>query len=203
MSDKKETMKTPEDYYKQALEHNFIKRKLEELQKYDNYTYNHSLSVAKASLELGEKTGLKGMEMENLAYAALLHDIGKMKINKTIIQKDGVLTEKERRIIRLHPLYGAKQIYPKDIFPADVRTGILMHHENYNGTGYITKFHGREIPVIARIIRITDSYDAMQDDRPYQKHREKEEILQILEEEKGVSYDPEIFELFLQIKMKI
>lgn len=184
------------NYIKKVLENDTVTQLMDSLKTYDEYTYQHSLFVAKVSVSLGEKLHLSPQELKELSYAALLHDIGKIYIEKSLIEKSVALTEDEFEIIRLHPLYGANILNTYSMFSINVKSGVLMHHENYDGTGYLTKTYGAAIPLFARILRITDSYAAMKSGRPYQKAMTEEAIRKELQRESGKSYDPKILKLF-------
>lgn len=133
----------------------------------DEYTYNHSLSVALLTLMLGE--WMEYEPHENLILAGLLHDVGKLEIDDAILCKPGPLTRSEWTMMREHPLYSAAFIQNEHQFGAEIIDGALYHHERQDGSGYPYGLKGEEIPRIARIISICDVFDAMTSRRPYKK----------------------------------
>lgn len=191
-------MRINEPIIETALKNNTIKKLMDSLCVYDKYTYNHSLFVAELSVALGKQLNLNTYDLKELSYTALLHDIGKISIENKLIEKTSALTDEEFRIVRLHPLYGANILNTYSIFSVNVKSGVLMHHENYDGTGYLTKTYGCSIPIFARILRITDSYAAMKSGRPYQKPKKESEIKTELLKGSKKSYDPDILKTFLE-----
>ncbi|HEX3011849.1 MAG TPA: diguanylate cyclase [Syntrophomonadaceae bacterium] len=164
----------------------------------DRYTYGHSERVTDHALKLAKRIGLPQEDIHLLGYAAFLHDIGKIELDRDLLNKVGPLTDKEWQMIQNHSRWGSdivkamKQLQPT----APV---ILHHHENYNGTGYPAKLKGEEIPILARIIRIADSYDAMISHRPYKKHLDISAALEEIRSNSGVQFDPELASVFMDI----
>jgi len=162
------------------------------------WTKGHSERVTSYSMKVGAEMGMSEAEIKTLELAGLLHDIGKIGTYETILDKPGRLTEEEVEIIRRHPSKGAdiighiKQL--EDIVPL-----VRGHHESYNGLGYPDGLKGTEIPRMARILTICDSYDAMTADRPYRKGRTKEEAVEELERCAGTQFDPEIVNAFIKV----
>lgn len=179
-----------------ALQSRYVQAKLYALKVYDIYTYLHCLNVAVESVSVGIQLHLSKSQLLDLAYASLLHDIGKMQISKKILNKRGRLTKEEFEIMKKHPLYGANDIKESHIFSDDVIKGILMHHENYDGSGYLGK-KNEEINIYAKIIRITDTYDAMTDNRPYHKAKPENETIYEMSEQIERDFDPSLFKAFL------
>lgn len=168
------------------------------IEKRDPYTGGHTQRVMEYSLLIGQAMNLSKEEMEKLRLAAVLHDIGKIGIRDAILLKESKLTDEEYRIIQNHTIYGAeilqhiKQL--KDIIP-----GVLYHHEKYDGTGYPKGLKGEEIPLIAQIIAVADTYDAMTTDRPYRKGLSKEVALAELQKWSGRQFSPTVVEAFVKI----
>lgn len=162
------------------------------------WTKGHSERVTDYSLKVGVEMGMSEAEIKTLELAGLLHDIGKIGTYETILDKPGRLTEEEIGIIRQHPSKGAdiighiKQL--EDIVPL-----VRGHHESYNGLGYPDGLQGNEIPLMARILTICDSYDAMTADRPYRKGRTKEEAVAELKRCNGTQFDLEIVNTFIKV----
>lgn len=161
------------------------------------WTGGHSERVTRIALQIGRELGLKAEELKRLELAGLLHDIGKLGTYESILDKPGRLTEDEVRIIKLHPQKGAEILYPirqmRDIIPA-----IKHHHEFYDGTGYPQGLKGEEIPLMARILTVADTVDAMGADRPYRKGRSMDEIIAELKRCSGTQFDPKMVEAFLR-----
>ena len=129
---------------------------------------------------------------------ATLHDIGKVGIDENILNKPGKLTRDEWREMKKHPEIGYRiaMASPELMSVAEF---ILSHHERWDGKGYPRGLKGKEIPTLARIIAITDAYDAMMTDRPYRKALSKEEALQEIRNNAGTQFDPEIAEAFVKM----
>jgi putative nucleotidyltransferase with HDIG domain len=134
----------------------------------DPYTQGHSRRVTQYSVAIAEQMGLAQTEVENIRYAGLLHDVGKIGIKDSIIRKPGRLTDEEYAIIKMHPSIGARILRPVD-FLADKIPGVLHHHEYYDGRGYPDHLIGTDIPLAGRIICVADAFDAMTTNRPYRK----------------------------------
>jgi len=165
----------------------------------DPSTKGHSIKVYRYVIKIGKKLGLDKKDIMNIARAALLHDIGKIAIDRRILNKKGKLTDREFDIIKKHPVIGAKIVSEVDDL-APVSTYILHHHVRYGGGGYPDgSFREAEIPIGARIIAIADSYDAMTSTRPYRKAFSAEDAIQELRRCSGTMYDPNIVSVFIEI----
>jgi len=159
----------------------------------------HCLRVAKLSILIGEELKLSNKDMECLKQSAMLHDYGKYYIPKSILLKPTKLTSKEMLIMRKHAYYGS-QIAKKMTNNEEVASNILYHHENYNGTGYYS-VKGEFIPLISRIIKVADVYDALTSERPYREALETTTALLVMEDEKE-HYDAVIYEIFKNIMIQ-
>ncbi len=164
---------------------------------FDNYTYAHSVNVAIISLSIGISLELNKSELSELGFAALIHDIGKMLIDKDIINKAGPLTDKEFLEICKHPLLGCA--YAKETFDIshDIYQGILDHHERYGGGGYPNNKCGNEISLYGRILALADVYDAISADRPYRKALSPSESMEYIMGNAGTHFDPVLASLFI------
>jgi len=133
-----------------------------------------------------------------LHRAALLHDIGKVGIPLSILDKPGALDDEEYAMIKKHPSIGARILEPigsyKDIVPM-----VLQHHERFDGKGYPSGLSGNEIDIGARILSVADVYDALKSDRPYRKGWALERVVDLITEEAGRQFDPVVVEAFLAI----
>lgn len=162
----------------------------------DKYTFGHSERVMAYALAVAEKMNLPEDDMDLLRYGAALHDIGKIKIETDLLNKPGSLNKQEWEIIKLHTIWGAQLVETlpafKEIIPL-----IRYHHENYDGSGYPDGLKGDEIPLLARILRIADSFDAMTTDRPYKSALSYSEACQELRKKASIYYDPQLINPFL------
>lgn len=162
------------------------------------YTKNHSLEVASYAVMLGKEFQLDDVKMQSLKVASLLHDIGTIGIPDYVINKPGPLTNEEKSIIQGHPALAEMVLkrYPhiEDILPA-----ILYHHERYDGNGYPLGLKGDDIPVLARILSVSEAYQAMISPRPHRRRKSKKEAIKELEKEAGRQFDPKIVNIFVNI----
>ena len=164
----------------------------------DSYTNGHSLRVAKYSVMLGKRLGFSETDLGRLQYVSLLHDVGKIGIADNILNKKGKLTEEEYAIIKSHSSIGAKILSNISEIP-DVATGAKYHHERYDGTGYPAGLKGEDIPLIARIIAVADSYDAMTSKRSYRDALPQKVVRHEIACGLGSQFDPVIGKLMLDI----
>jgi diguanylate cyclase (GGDEF)-like protein/putative nucleotidyltransferase with HDIG domain len=164
----------------------------------DQYTYGHSERVTAYALSLGESLGLAEFEMDILRFSAFLHDIGKIDIDISILNKSEDLSSEERAVMMSHPLRGSELIRPLVAYLPLVPI-IRSHHENYDGTGYPDGRKGLDIPLPARIIRIADSFDVMTTRRPYRGAMTMEEACAELKAHAGSWYDLQLVYTFLGI----
>lgn len=155
----------------------------------DGYTQGHSKRVSEYSVEIAGELGLPEKEIQNIRSVALLHDIGKIGVPDSVLNKPGKLTNEEFRLMKQHPVMGGEIL--KDInMIQGVDIGAKYHHERYDGKGYPDGLMGEQIPFIARIIAVADAYDAMTSNRVYRKHLSEEEVLSELEKGIGTQFDP-------------
>ncbi|OGT80686.1 MAG: hypothetical protein A3J35_03135 [Gammaproteobacteria bacterium RIFCSPLOWO2_02_FULL_52_10] len=164
----------------------------------DTYTRGHSERVNRFSMLLAERMALGKEQQAHLQWASMLHDIGKVGIAETILNKPSALTEGEYDQIKTHPTKGYSILEP--LAPlAGAMPGIWHHHERYDGTGYPDGLKGKDIPLLARIIAVSDTFDALNSDRAYRSGRSVREALEILESVAGTQLDPHIVRLFIEI----
>ncbi len=164
----------------------------------DKYTKGHSIRVAAYSLEIAKRLKMPQEEQERIYYIALLHDIGKIGISDEILNKPGKLTPEEREIIMSHPRIGGDILKDFTSLPG-ISEGARYHHERYDGQGYNEGLKGEEIPFLARIICVADSYDAMSGARCYRKGLDKEVIKEELIRCSGTQFDPQIVKIMLEM----
>ena len=162
----------------------------------DSYTRNHSDRVSYYSVMIGKQLGLNEDELELLKQGALFHDVGKIGIPDAILQKPGKLTDEEYDDIKNHPSIGAKILAPARIF-SDLIPMVLNHHERYDGKGYPIGLAGEDIPLMARIVCVADSFDAMTSDRSYRPRFTVIAALEEIERCKGAQFDPLVVDAFM------
>lgn len=164
----------------------------------DRYTYGHSERVAKYAVAIGKEMGLAEEELQRLKYAAFLHDVGKIEIGREVLNKRENLTAQEWDLLQQHPMFGLSIIEPirglEGLLPI-----IRSHHERFDGLGYPDGLGGSEIPLLARILAVADSFDAMRSNRPYRAALSKEVAVTELIKGKGTQFDPEVVDTFLKI----
>ncbi len=170
---------------------NFIEAK-------DPNTKGHSERVAEIAFALADEMGYSSQDCNNIRCIALMHDCGKIAIPVNILQKPDKLTDEEYEIIKRHTTIGGDMLRDFNSIK-DMHLGALYHHERYDGKGYPKALKGEEIPLIARIICVADSLDAMNSNRCYRRKLTKEVIIDELEKNKGKQFDPEIVEHVLKL----
>ncbi|MBT1073847.1 HD domain-containing phosphohydrolase [Geobacter grbiciae] len=163
----------------------------------DSYTRGHIDRVARYALGIAREMGLPPETVSRVEMAAILHDIGKIGIPDAILRKESSLTPEELEIMQAHSLKRMEIISTSDFF-SSVMNAILYHHEFYDGTGYPSGLKGEEIPLVARIITVADSFDAMTTDRPYRRGMPQETALAEIERWKGSQFDPQVVDAFLR-----
>ncbi len=163
----------------------------------DKYTHGHSSRVAMYSQMIAREAGKSEEECEQVYFSALLHDVGKIGIADSIINKDGKLTDEEFAQIKLHPLYGS-QILARIKQSPNLYIGARSHHERYDGRGYPDGLKGEEIPETARIIGVADAYDAMTSKRSYRDPMPQSRVREELAKGSGTQFDPQFAEIMLK-----
>lgn len=164
----------------------------------DSYTRGHSDRVANYAVLIGRYLNLSKKELEDLRIGGLFHDIGKIGIPDTILLKNGKLTDEEYSEIKKHPIIGFNIIGNSDMFK-DIVPFVKYHHERYDGKGYPEGLSGENIPYMARIAAVADSFDAMSSRRVYRDSLPKEVVREEIAKNTGTQFDPEIVKVFLDI----
>ena len=164
----------------------------------DVYTRGHSDRVSEFSVLIGQKLGLSENDIKILRIGGLFHDIGKIGVPDSVLLKDSKLTDDEYSQIKNHPSIGAHILSNATIF-ADMIPIVLHHHEKFDGTGYPSKLKGDEIPYLARITAIADTFDAMTSVRPYRNALPIEIVKEEFKRCSGTQFDPQVATVFLDI----
>jgi len=164
----------------------------------DSYTQGHSRRVSEYSIMIAKRAGKTEQECNEIEFVSLLHDVGKIGIPSSIINKAGKLDDEEFRIMKRHPLIG-RDILDKITISANLRIGACYHHERYDGRGYPFGMKGEEIPEIARIIAVADAYDAMTSKRSYRDALPQEFVREQLEKGIGTQFDPKYAKIMLEL----
>ncbi|HYK74838.1 MAG TPA: diguanylate cyclase [Pseudoneobacillus sp.] len=164
----------------------------------DRYTYAHTERIMGYAEELAKKIGLPEEEVKTVRYAALLHDIGKVEVPTDVLNKQAKLTNEEWETIKMHVIWGEEMVKPiKEL--SECLPIIRHHHERYDGKGYPDHLAGNNIPLLARILTVVDSFDAMTTNRPYQKVKSFKDACEELIKCKGTQFDPDIVDPFIQV----
>jgi HD-GYP domain-containing protein (c-di-GMP phosphodiesterase class II) len=177
---------------------NMVKSLVHAIEAKDVYTRGHSERVSEYSMRIAEVLSLDKKDRDNLQWASILHDIGKIAISEQVLNKPGRLTDREYHHIQDHSRHGFNILSPLEQLSESL-PAILHHHERFDGGGYPDGLKGEEIPLLARIIAVADTYDAMTSDRAYRPAKLQEEALEILEEVAGTQLDPRLAELFVEM----
>jgi putative nucleotidyltransferase with HDIG domain len=168
----------------------------------DRYTLSHSINVRNTSTLIAKQLQLGEKDINEICYAAALHDIGKITIPESILNKPSKLTIEEFKEIKKHPIQGASLLASiKNL--KNVSKIIMHHHERYDGNGYPIGLSALKIPIGSRIIAVADAYEAMTSKRPYREKMSKIDAINIIKNESGSQFDPEVVEAFLDIMFKI
>jgi len=168
-----------------------------DLKVFDDYTYYHSVNVAVLSIVLGTALGLDKKELCDLGFGALLHDIGKVFVDKDILNKNGPLTRDEFDQMKKHPSLGYEYLIKEFGGSLSSQLGILDHHEKFRGDGYPHNLKGEDISLFGRIISIADVYDALASDRPYRKALIPSEAIEYIMGATYTFFDPDLVKVFI------
>lgn len=164
----------------------------------DSYTNGHSTRVAKYSCMLAQRLGYTEEQVQQVEYAALLHDIGKIGVPGSIINKTSGLTDEEYATMKSHPSIGGNILQDITEIP-DIAIGARYHHERYDGRGYPDGLSGEDIPEIARIIGVADTYDAMTSNRSYRRYLPQQKVRDEFVRVRGIQHDPAMSDVMVQI----
>jgi len=164
----------------------------------DHETQGHTKRVVAWSDQVAQELGLDNNTRKFLRWGAYLHDIGKLAIPDPILLKPGKLTEEEWEIMRTHVMVGWEMLTRVPFLPQETLDIVRYHHENWDGTGYPNKLKGEDIPLLARIFAIVDTFDALYSPRPYKRSWKPAEIIEELNRLKGQKLDPKLVGIFIK-----
>ena len=181
------------------LQDDFTVSSFVSIMEYDYYTHTHSLNVSVYALCLGKEMKLNRNQLEELGTSALLHDLGKSKIDKSIINKNGKLTETEFKEVQKHPFYGWLLVKKMGISNKNILEGIRYHHEKMDGSGYPEALKGDQIHLYAKIISICDIFDALTTKRTYKEPVSTFDTLIMMKKEMSKQLDGAIINQFINI----
>ncbi len=176
---------------------NILKNILATLSTKINETVEHQIRMVNMSLRLGSEIGLSNSELNNLSLVAKLHDLGKINVPEKILNKKTDLNDEEWEKIKEHPVSGYKMLKHTSDFE-HIAEEVKYHHERWDGTGYPEGLKGEDIPLMSRIVSLTDAYDVMTNDRPYKESMSHEKAIKEIKENMGTQFDPYISEKFIE-----
>lgn len=165
----------------------------------DAYTKDHSIKVALLSVRIAKQMGMGDRAAREVRLAGLLHDVGKIGVRESVLNKAGKLTDVELEHMRLHPLIGARILLPLSHRFPDVVSAVKSEHERFDGKGYPAGISGTQIPLAARIIAVADCHDAITSNRPYRGAQLKEVSAREIAGGSGTQFDPEVVGAFLEL----
>ena len=168
-----------------------------EIELKDGYTANHCLRLQTLSYFIGQELGLKSGRLHLLDYGAYLHDVGKIRVPMSILNKPAKLTPEEWEVIKKHPTHGRELL--AQTFMKEAATIVEQHHERSDGSGYPKGLSGNEILVEASIVAVADTFDAMTTDRPYRKASTQAEAVAELRKYAGIHYPTEVVRAFCSV----
>ncbi len=168
------------------------------LKQHDEYSYQHSLSVAIWAVALGRQIGLHKRDLRSLATGAMLMDVGKLLVDPELLRANRALTEEETREMRHHVAHGVHLVKKSGIINQDILDMVGFHHERHDGSGYPRGLKGDQIPPFARIAGIVDTYDAVTSNRSYATARAPADAIKVLYEERDKRFQAELVEAFIQ-----
>jgi len=194
--DTKDSLLIVEDLVNHIVEMGDVNKSLYDIQTFDNYTYHHSIDTGIMAIFIGLSMKLSESELKELSISAVLHDIGKTKIDKEIINNPGKLTDKEFEEIKKHPIYG-KQILEKNFSMSEkVLKAVEHHHERVDGSGYPYGLTKNQISKFAKIIGVCDVYDAVSNDRCYREKFNPIDAYELIIAGYGNDFDEEVVKSF-------
>ncbi len=200
--DERETGEVVEQLISEVAKNHDAIMNLIAVKSFDDYTFSHNINVATLSVMIGQEMNLPVPMLRVLGLGAILHDIGKLRISATILNKIGTLTDEEILQVRRHPEIGYKLLEPSKTIDERSRLIVLQHHEKFRGLGYPKGERGSGISLLARIVAIADVYDALTTDRPFRPAMLPYQSTRFLLAGVDSHFDPEILQVFIR-KMSI
>jgi HD-GYP domain-containing protein (c-di-GMP phosphodiesterase class II) len=175
-----------------------ILRLISPVKSFSEYTYTHATNVAVLSMFQAETMGMRDDLLRDIGISALLHDVGKLFIDKDVLEKQGALDEKEWAEIRMHPVSGAKYLTKIEGLPRLAPVVAIEHHRKFDGTGYPKfKLSNKKQHLCSQTVAISDYFDALRSRRPYRKALEIQEVLSIMKRESGSAFNPVLLDNFV------
>ena len=165
----------------------------------DKYTSGHSQRVAETSVSIAKELGMPQDSIDKIRLAGLVHDIGKIGVEESVLNKPGRLTDEEFKHVKCHCEAGEHILTPI-VEDDDILKVVRHHHERYDGTGYPDRLSGEQIPLGARIMAVADTYDAMTSKRPYREAMRNENACAEIKRCKSTQFDPEVADAFLRTR---
>jgi putative nucleotidyltransferase with HDIG domain len=175
-----------------------LKSLISSIQARDHYTEEHSQRVTSEAIRLAASMNCPSKDLESIKIAGALHDVGKIAVPDSILLKAGKLTDEEYMVIKNHPTIG-ENILKSIVLLDKERMIIQCHHERWDGNGYPQGLRGPDIPFLARILTVVDSFDAMNNNRPYRSALSKEDAIEELIRNKNTQFDPDIVDAYIKI----
>jgi len=180
----------------QILQQDIIESLVKLLEIHDQYTNGHSENVAFLSQKIAEEMALSEGDIQQVYWTGILHDIGKILIPSTILNKKGRLTDEEYELIKKHSFWGAQTLLQSKKLKGIAKC-VLHHHERWDGRGYPDGLKGDEIPIISQIISLVDSWDAMTSNRPYREAMSEKDAIEEIKRNRGLQFAPRVVDVFL------
>ncbi len=197
INEKEQELKEISKNYRVNLQKDIVRSFIRALEIHDDYTKGHSEEVAYYCMKMGKALNLSDKNLEDLYWAAIMHDIGKIIIPVEVLNKKERLSESEYELIKGHSRKGY-EILSESKTLKNISDYILYHHERWDGNGYPDGLAKDEIPILSQIVAVADSWHAMTSDRPYKKALSVEEGLKELIRNKGTQFSPKIVDLFIE-----
>ncbi len=194
----KDSLTVVEDLVNHIIELGDVNKSLYDIQTYDNYTYLHSIDTGIMAIFLGLSMNLNEFELKELSIGAILHDIGKTKIDNDIITKPGKLTESEFEQVKRHPTLGRNMLEKNFSISSEVLKAVEQHHERVDGCGYPHGLTKKQISKFAKIICVCDVYDAVSNDRSYREKFNPIDAYELILAGCGNAFDEEVVQNFKQ-----
>ena len=183
----------------QAMTNSFVRTIADALEAKDEYMRGHSRRVSGYATAIGKRLNLSPSQLEQVSLAAFLHDLGKLGTPEQLLLKPSTLTEEERKIVNLHTELGSQMLAGVPDME-DIKAAVRHHHENFDGSGYPDGLRGEQIPLIARIIRVADAYDAMTSPRAFREPFSHDDAIVKMTLNNGTYFDPDVVNALCQLE---